>query len=158
MILDSRNEFCDATSLNTGGAGTYLIGNQIDLTMASAGLGYGEELYLVISVDTGINAASAGTIQFQVASDDSAAIATDATATILASSPAIVTSTTTGNTGGTLSAGRMLWVIELPAIPEAERYIGIRQVTGVAAITAGKVNAYLTSDVAAIKHYADAVN
>jgi hypothetical protein len=158
MILDSRNEFADAVSLNTGAAGTYLIGSQIDLTTVAGGLGYGDQLYLVVSVDTGINAASAGTVQFQLASDDSASIATDGTATILASSPALVTSTTSGNAGGSLAAGKTLWVVELPIVPEAERYLGIRQVTGTAAISAGKINAFLTTDVAAIKHYADAVN
>lgn len=158
MILDSRNEFCDAVSLNTGAAGTYLIGSQIDLTTVAGGLGYGDQLYLVINVDTGINAAGAGTIQFQIASDSTAAIATDATATILASSPAIVTSTTTGNAGGTLAAGKTLWIVELPVMPEAEQFLGIRQVTGTSAITAGKVNAFLTRDFSQIKHFADAVN
>ena len=34
MILDEYNEFCDATSLNTGAAGTYNIGDVIDLGVA----------------------------------------------------------------------------------------------------------------------------
>jgi hypothetical protein len=35
-IMDSTNEFCDATALNTGAAGTYLIGNVVDLVRARA--------------------------------------------------------------------------------------------------------------------------
>src|SRR4051812_40283389 len=32
-VMDSRAEFCDATALNTGAAGTYLIGNVMDLSV-----------------------------------------------------------------------------------------------------------------------------
>ncbi len=35
MILDELLEFCDATALNTGGAASYLIGDQIDLGTAT---------------------------------------------------------------------------------------------------------------------------
>ena len=31
MILDTLNQFCSAVALNTGGAGTYLVGDVIDL-------------------------------------------------------------------------------------------------------------------------------
>ena len=30
MILDERTEFCDATALNTGAAGSYLIGDVVE--------------------------------------------------------------------------------------------------------------------------------
>ena len=30
MILDERGEFCDATALNTGAAGSYLLGDVVD--------------------------------------------------------------------------------------------------------------------------------
>ena len=163
MILDSRNEFADAVALNTGAAGTYLIGSQIDLgalNMAgvNGGLGYGDQLYLVINVDTGINAGGAGTLQFQLASDDTAAIATNGTATVLANSPVLTTSTTSGNAGGALAAGKFLWVVEIPMLPESERYLGILQVTGTSAISAGKINAFLTADPGVVKHFPDAIN
>jgi len=60
MILDKRTEFCDATALNTGAAGTYLIGDQIDLGVARD-IGTGEQLYLVITVDTPPTSAGAAT-------------------------------------------------------------------------------------------------
>lgn len=146
MLLDSRNEFCDATSLNTGAAGTYLIGNQIDLGAAPTPgpMGGGDTLYAVISVDTGIAAASAGTVQFKLSSDDSAAIATNGTATDHFISKAFVTGTGTGTT--TLKAGTVLAVVQLPRSFDYERYLGVLQVTGTAAITAGKVNVFLTED------------
>ena len=39
MILDKLNEFADATALNTGAAGGYLIGNQIDLGLNGRDVG-----------------------------------------------------------------------------------------------------------------------
>lgn len=147
MILDSRNEFADAVSLNTGAAGTYLIGSQIDVSLTGVSttpghIGAIEDLYLVLSVDTGIAAGSAGTVQFILASDDSASIATNGTATVHYTSPAFVTGAGTGTT--TLKAGTVLAVIELPKSFTYERYLGILQVTGTTAVTAGKINAFLT--------------
>ena len=52
MILDARNEFADATSV-AAAAGTALIGNVIDLSVARD-LGNGEAPYLVITTDTEI--------------------------------------------------------------------------------------------------------
>jgi hypothetical protein len=151
MILDSRNEFCDAVACNTGAAGTYLIGSQIPLGLAHAN-GAIDDLYLVISVDTGIEVASStGTIQFKLASDDSASIATDGSATVHLTTPAFATSTTTDTT--TLKAGTVLYVAELPKSFDYEAYLGILQVTGTTAISAGKINAFLTTDPAMWRAY-----
>ena len=138
MILDSRNEFADALALNTGAAGTYLLGNQIDMGAVSPGIG-SDSLYLVINVDTAITAASAGTLAFSLASDDSAAISTS-TATIHATTKAFATSATA------IAAGTVLAVIELPRSFTYERFLGVLQVTGTTAISAGKINAFLTPD------------
>ena len=146
MILDSRNEFCDAVALNTGAAGSYLLGNQIDqgVTASPGPAGHGTELYLVIAVDTGITAGSAGTVSFSLVSDDSASIATNGTATVHFTTAAFVTGTGTGTT--TLKPGPVLAVVALPRAFNYERYLGVLQTTGTAAITAGKINAFLTTD------------
>lgn len=149
MIFDSRNEFADAVALNTGAAGTYLIGSQIDVSLAGVSttpghIGAIDDMYLVISVDTGITAGTAGTVQFQLASDDTASIATNGTATVHFTTAAFATGTGTGT--GALKAGTVLAVIELPKSFSYERYLGVLQVTGTAAVTAGKVNAFLTGD------------
>jgi len=76
MILDERNEFCDAVSCNTGAAGTYNLGDIIDLSVARD-LGGDRALYLVVTVDTGITTAgSAGTVAFQLVSDGTDTIST----------------------------------------------------------------------------------
>jgi len=152
MILDSRNEFADAVALNTGAAGTYLVGSQIDLGVARD-IGNGEPLYLVVTVDTGITVASStGTVSFSLASDASAAIATDGSASVHATSKAWATSTTA------IAAGTVLFAVALPMEGTVyERYLGILQTTGTTAINAGKINAFLTTDVAKWKAYADAI-
>lgn len=155
MILDKRTEFADAVALNTGAAGTYLIGSQIDLSEARD-VGNGDELYLVVTVATGIEvAASTGTVAFKLASDSTAAIDTS-TSTVHYTSPEFATSTTSDTT--TLAAGTVLFAVPLPIEGNAyERFLGILQVTGTTAISAGAINAFLTADVQKWKAYADAI-
>lgn len=155
MLLDKRTEFADAVALNTGAAGTYLIGSQIDISEARD-IGNGSPLYLVVTVATGIEVASStGTVAFKLASDDSAAISTT-TSTVHFTSPEFATSTTTDTT--TLAAGTVLFAVALPMEGNAyERYLGILQVTGTTAISAGAINAFLTTDVQKWKAYADAI-
>lgn len=153
MIIDSRNEFCNNVLLNTGAAGTYLLGDQIDLgaVPAPGPVGAVDNMYVVIAVTAGITAGSAGTIQFQLASDDTASIATNGSATVHLQTPAFVTGTGTGTT--TLRPGTVLATFQLPKAFNYERFLGILQVTGTAAITAGRVDAFLTPDPAAWAAY-----
>lgn len=145
MILDKRNEFCDAVALNTGGAGTYLVGDQIDLGRARD-IGNGDPVYLVITVDTLPTSAGAATAQFTLASDASASVATDGSATVHLQTKAFAISE--------MAAGTILAAIALPLEGVAyERYLGVLQTTGTAAFTGGKINAFLTHDVAKWKSY-----
>jgi hypothetical protein len=149
MILDKRNEFCDATALNTGAPGTYLIGDQIDLGVARD-IGTGEQLYLVITVDTPPTSGGAATAQFTLASDDTASIATNGTASVHFQTKAF--------TIAEMTAGAVLAAVPLPIEGVAyERFLGILQTTGTAAFTGGKINAFLTHDVAAYRAFADGI-
>jgi hypothetical protein len=142
MILDERTEFCDATALNTGAAGNYLIGDVVDLGVARD-LGGDMATYLVITVDTTATSGGSATGQFNLVTDDNASLTSPTT---LVSSKAW--------TVATMTAGTVLMAVQLPLEGTAyERYIGIQQVTGTAAFTAGKVNAFLTMDVARWKAY-----
>lgn len=144
MILDELLEFCDATALNTGGAGTYLLGDVIDLgsapTLQGPGFG-GAPLYLVIQVDTTATSGGSATGRFILASDAQAAIATDGSATVHFDSGAIAVAA--------LVAGTLITATALPLTRTYERYLGILQTTAVAAFTAGKINAFLTTDISA---------
>lgn len=155
MILDKFNEFADATSV-AATAGTALIGNVIDLGTASLDIGNGEPLYLVIQTDTEvITAGAAGTIQFKLASDAQAAIATDGTATVHYTSASLVTDDAAANSAA-LNAGGVIAAVALPQ-GTYERYLGILATIGTTEVTAGKINAFLTKDVASWKAYADAL-
>ncbi|MDT8419350.1 MAG: hypothetical protein RQ754_02875 [Desulfuromonadales bacterium] len=148
MILDERLEFCDATALNTGGADTYLIGDVIDLGTARD-IGNGEPLYLCIQVDTEVDSAGDGvTLDFTLASDAQAAIADDGTATVHFSTGAIAQAD--------LTAGAKVAMVALP-LGSYERYLGILQTTAVEAVTAGKINAFLTKDPNGWKAYPDGI-
>lgn len=138
MWLDELNEFADALALNTGAAGTYLVGDVIDLGAGSKPLYDLDDLYLVITIDTAVTSGGSATVQFILASDAQAAIAVDGSATQHWASAAIAKAT--------LVAGYVVAIVELPKQPVYERYLGILQVTGTAALTAGKFNAFLTLD------------
>lgn len=148
MILDERTEFCDATALNTGGAGTYLIGDVIDTTVVSKDIGTGEDMYVVIQVDTTATSSGSATGAFHLVSDAQAAIATDGTATYHLS--------TAAKPVASLTAGTTVLAARLPS-GNYERYLGILQTTAVAAFTAGKINAFLTKDISKWVAYADAI-
>lgn len=149
MIMDSRLEFADALALNTGGADNYLIGNQIPLTIARD-VGNGQPVYFHLSVDTDVDSAADGvTLQFQVRSDDSAAVDPD-TGTIHVASPVFAQAT--------LVSG-FHWCVPLPLEGNAyEEFLGLVQITAVEAATAGKINAWIDLDPHGWKAYPDAVN
>lgn len=148
MILDERNEFADATALDLVGTGRVLVGDVIDLGAADAMGSEAGEMYLVIQVDTAVTSAGAATVSFELASDAQAAIAVDGTATVHFASAAIPKAT--------LVAGYQAVCVRLP-IGTYERYLGIIQNVGTAALTAGKINAFLTHDAKYIKAFADGI-
>lgn len=155
MILDERLEFADALSV-AAAAGTALIGDVIDLGLTTQDLGAGEDLYLVIQTDTEIiTGGVAGTIQFKLASDAAAAIATDGTASVHLTSEAFVTGSAGAN-DAELNAGGVILVAKIPP-GVYERYLGILCVTGTTTTTAGKINAFLTKDVNRWQAYPDAL-
>jgi hypothetical protein len=156
MIIDKLTEFADAASV-AAAAGTANIGSQID-TQVVRDIGQGKVVYLVITVDTSIiTGGTAGTIAFRFVSDDTAAIATDGSATLHWQSQSFVTDDDALNA---LDAGVSPIVVALPAgSPAYERYLGVQAVIGTTTVTAGAISAFLTLDPPrGSKIYADAVN
>lgn len=155
MILDERTEFADATALNTGAAGTYNIGDVIDTQGQAIGtanltrdLGMSTDcLWLMIRVATAATSGGAATGQFRLVSD---AVATPDTSTCT------VHYTSAAIPVASLTAGATVAVVCLPS-GSYERYLGIQQITGTAAFTAGAIDAFLTSDPNVWKAYADNV-
>lgn len=155
MILDERNEFCDATALNTGAAGAtlYLLGDQIPLGSAAGGdIGLAGQ-WLVIQVTTAITATNNGTLELILASDSTASIATNGDATEHATYGPFATDDVT-----TIPAGTVLVCAQLPAQGNAyEAFLGILQRSTTTAISAGAINAFLTPDPSRWRAYPNAI-
>lgn len=149
MILDERTEFCDATSaiLNIGNA---IIGDVIDLKLSTTNPNTtvdleGSDMYLVIQVDTTFVGATS-TTKFELASDSTADLATSKTVHFATAAIPVAT----------LVAGYTVCAVKLPS-GSYERYLGLWETVATANVTAGKINAFLTSDPALWRAYADNV-
>ena len=153
MILDKLTEFADGVDISafTAAGGDQLIGDVIDLQVAGRDIGNGEPLYLIIQVDTAI-AGSSSTVDFKLASDAQAAIATDGSATVHWASGAI--------DEADLVAGKVVVVLPLPYGVGAayERYLGVQADVGTANLSAGAVSAFLVRNPSAWKAYAEGDN
>jgi hypothetical protein len=151
MIMDERLEFADATALSTVGTGLAAVGDVIDLGATPQDLGNGQPLYLVIQVDTAVTSAGSATVSFQLVSDGAATLAANGTETLHYASAAIPKAS--------LVAGYEIVVaVPLEGSVAYERYLGVQQNVGTAALTAGKINAFLTFDPKGWKAYPDAAN
>lgn len=147
MILDERLEFADNAAIPTAAARA-LLGDVIDLGSVGRDIGVGDAMFFVVQVTEAVTSGGAATVTFDLVTDAQAAIAVDGTATIHYSSGAIdKTALTLGAQPvmvGTPRAGRTY-----------ERYLGVLT-TPSAILTAGKVNAFLTHDVARFQAYPNA--
>lgn len=148
MILDERLEFADAAAIamNVGNAiapNTDVI--DLGATPTLRDIGSGEPMYLVLQVDTAFVGATA-TIQFQLVSDSTANLATSKTVHVDTGAIAVAT----------WAAGYTL-IYPLPIGATYERYLGLWMTVATANVTAGKLNAFLTHDVAAWRAYNDAI-
>lgn len=156
MIMDERTEFADALSV-AAAAGTALIGDVIDLWSVHRDIGMGQPVYLVITIDTTIVAAGAGTIKFQLASDAQAAIAVDGSASIHYDTGTFATAA--ASQAFPTRAGDVVAMVPLPAEGRVyERYLGILATIGAQTVSAGKINAFLTLDPAGWDAYPEGAN
>lgn len=147
MIRDVRTTFADAVSLNTGAAGTYSIGDVIDLGVAGRDIGAGvPPLFLVLRVDTTATSGGSATLVVNLVTSANSDLSSGTT----------VATTGTAIPVATLTANYMIAIIPLPAAVYA-RYLGIQQVTGTAAFTAGKIDAFLVEDALVQRYYPDAI-
>jgi len=144
MILDDRLEFCDATSVACNTTNN-IIGDVVDLgaTPTLRGLGAGEQMYLVIQVDTAFT--GAGNVTFELCTDSTANLATSKTS-----------HWSSGAIAYTTWAAGYTKVVALPQEVTYERYMGLWE-TASGNCTGGNINAFLTHDVAKWYAYADAL-
>ena len=149
MITDKLTTFCNGVALNTGAAGTYNIGDIIDLG-DDRDIGNGVPLYLVINVETTATSGGSATGQFRLVSDATSTISTT-TATVHVTSAAFAVAD--------MTAGTNILTIVIPMEGNVyERYLALQQITGTAAFTAGAVDAFLTPTPKGWKTYPDGRN
>jgi hypothetical protein len=145
-ILDTLNEFADNVSV-AAAASTAVVGNVIDLGAGVKDYAAGADLYVVIKTGLTeiITGGSAGTIQFHVVSDSLATLGAGVLAdcTTHASSAILITDDAAANSAA-LNAGQNIFVVELPH-GTYERYLGVLCTIGTTTVTAGTVDAYLTT-------------
>ncbi len=162
MILDERLEFADATSV-AAAAGTSVIGDVIDLNPTTVAPNTtvdlsGSDMWLIVTVDTEvITGGSAGELTLFLVSDALSTLGAGvvASCTTHLVSAVFVTDDSAANSAA-LNAGGTLMAAKLPS-GSYERYLGILATVGTTTITAGKINAFLTSDPALYRAYADNV-
>lgn len=152
MWIDKRTEFADGVSAITSGTTTLVFGSQIDTGNLTKDLGNGQDLYLVVQVDTSIiGTTGAGSFTVQLVTDSNVNMTTSPV--VLASSASYVTNTT-AQTGST--AGSTLWSINLPQ-GSYKQYLGLKIVPVTYAISAGTISAFLTPDKQGNAVYPDAL-
>ena len=150
MILDTLTQFASGVALNTGAAGKYLVGDQIDLGNARD-IGQGQPLFLVINMHTTATSGGSATCAFTLASDAQAAITVNGTETTHLTTRAFPVAS--------MTAGANIATIILPLEGVIyERFVGLIQTTATAAFTAGKIDAFLTPTPARWKAYPDGNN
>lgn len=145
MISDALSTLANGTALNTGAAGNYVIGDQIDLGVSARGIGALTglaALYLVITVDVTATSGGSATASFSLLTDGDPAMGSP---NVVFTTPAIPVAS--------LTAGTLVCAVALPVGFAWERYVGLRQTTGTAAFTAGAVTAILTQTPPARFHY-----
>ena len=144
MIADALLTFADNTPLNTGAAGNYVIGDQIDLVVErNIGVGIGAgQLYLVISMAADATSGGSATASFSLITSDNSDLSNP---TILLTTPVVPVAD--------LDEGYRVAVVSLPISDAYKRYLGLRQTTGTAAFTGGSVNAFLTTTPPANRAY-----
>ncbi len=148
MIFDDRLEFMDNAAVTASGTATTLEGDVIDIT-TSRDWGMGEQLYCIIQVTTSFTSGGSAICTFKIQSDAAAAIAVDGSATEHASTAATAVASLTAGTR---------FILPIGVGKTFERFVGLTLGTSGAALTAGKIDAFLTKDPVGWTAYADATN
>lgn len=152
MIVDDRAELADSLAANTGAAGTYNLGDTIDTQAGGISRtpdgAFSADLFLVVRVAQTFTSGGAATVAFRLVSDDTTTPSTT-TATVHATSGALPLAS--------LTAGATIFCLNCADLQRVERYLGVQQVTGVAALTGGAVDVFFTDSPALPRSYADNV-
>lgn len=137
MIRDRLTTLAKNTALNTGGAGSYIIGDAIDLQTTSRNIGSGSDgLWFYAVVNVTATSGGSATLVLNLITDDNSSF----------SSPTVIASSGTAIAVANLVKGKVIVAVKVPSVL-CERYVGIQQTTGTAAFTAGSIDAFFAEDI-----------
>jgi hypothetical protein len=135
MILDTNLQFANDLALPTS-TGTANIGSVVDMN-ENGRFGDGKTSYLCIQVSEAVTSGGSAQVRFQLVSSDNETIETNGDQN---------THITSGEISkADLTVGHQV-VIPIPGGEDFGRYVGVQSIVGTAALTAGKVNAFVTLD------------
>lgn len=137
MITDKLLTVGMPVALSTSAPATSKLGDAIDLVVAGLDQGEGWPFYLCASVAVAATSGGAATLALQLVTADNEALTTNPV--VHAVSPTFALADLT-------PAGKRLLLLAIPKGIEYKRWMGLRQVVGTAAFTAGSVNAFFTLD------------
>lgn len=139
MIFDKQLTFSDAQAVTAQAVST----NVVDLKLAGYDLGSGENLYLVVQVDTTFDdTGDNSTLTVELVTDDADTMGT----------PTVVQ--TLGSFAANAAAGSRI-IARIQPSSAYERYIAIRYTPVNGDLSAGAVTAFIAHDVDTYKAYAD---
>jgi len=148
MYVDKQNEFSDAQAVTATAISTNVIdriSNESGLN-ALADIGSGQDVYLVVITQTAAtDTGSDATLTVTLESDSTADLATSATVHYTTGALAFAAFS---------PAGTMIVAVKIPK-GEYERYVGVRYTVAAGPLTAGKFDAFLTTDVDSYRAYAN---
>jgi len=134
--IDKQLEFSDAQAETTVAA--HISTNVVDMGTVGEWAD-GQPVYLVVTVNTAFTSAGAATLAVELLSDATSTVAVDGSATSHWASETLALATVA-------VAGYVIACFALPMEGTTyERYLGVMYTIGTAAMTAGKVDAYLTT-------------
>lgn len=136
MLIDTNLFFADATALSTAGTGTSKYGNSVNLKTALMDQGEGHPMWLCAYVHTVVTSGGSATLQLALTGADNQGLTTNPENYFLSDAFTIAQLT---------PAGTRLFITALPK-RLYKQHLGIRQIIGTAALTAGALNVFITSD------------
>ncbi|WP_321878474.1 Bbp16 family capsid cement protein [Paraburkholderia bannensis] len=136
MILDKTNEFSDSQAVTATAVSTNTIDTNPAFVNSTTDIGAGEDVTLVLQVDTSATASGAATVTVTLESD---------TATDLSSGSSTVHVTLGPFALAQMTAKATLAKVRLPS-GTYKRYLGVRYTVATGPLTAGAFSAFLVKD------------
>lgn len=147
MFIDAKLQFSDAQTITTNSeSGVGIVSaNTINLGAAGLQIGTGEQLYVVVGVDTAMTSAGSNDpMSIYLITDDDSALGSPVVLQKLMTFPAVS------------AAGTMLFCPIAPGHTYLQ-YLGLKYMSDDGALTAGAFSAFIVKDIQAYTSYADAI-